>query len=69
MLTESELERRVCRVTEQLRPLRYRQLFVDRPNDLNPTAESMAARHDAAVERWRMMSMAARQPSDDNRVG
>jgi hypothetical protein len=64
MLTESEFERRVGRVTDQLRPLRRRKLFLDRPNDLNPTSTSLDTRHQAAIERWRMMSLAERQASE-----
>jgi hypothetical protein len=68
MLTESELERRVRRVTDQLRPLRCRQLLPGRPNERDPTAKPGATRYEAAAERWRMMSMAEQQPSDEKSV-
>jgi hypothetical protein len=58
-MKESELQRRVCRVTDQLRPLSHRRLFLDRPGDLNccSGAARTDTNHQAAAERWRMMSM------------
>jgi hypothetical protein len=50
-------------------PMRQLRLFLDRPNDLNQAATREGVRHEAALERWRVMSMAEFQPSDDSPGG
>ncbi len=60
MKSESELERRLCRIIDQLRPLRRPQLFLDRPDDLNASVFCPRRKHAAVLEQWRMMSMVER---------